>query len=179
MPVELYGNDGFVYIGVDVDSRNQQMKRVAFDSMDDQLSPEETDKRMMNLGVFMIISSEDIQREEILPLYYTRQQIEQVFDLGKNSAGLLPLRIHNEDTFRGHLMLTFLAIVLLQKLQRDVLAKRKKKDKLNPEGLFLALRTQKCKVYSNEIVPQEPVKCINDAYKLFNIKSPVSIAQKL
>jgi len=69
--------------------------------------------------------------------------------------------------------------VLLQKLQRDVLAKRKKKDKLNPEGLFLALRTQKCKVYSDEIVPQEPVKRINDAYKLFNIKSPVSIAQKL
>ena len=124
---------------------------------------------MSKLGVFIIISSEDIAVEEILPLYYTRQQIEQVFDLGKNGADILPLRIQNEDTFRGHLMLTFLATVLLQKLQRDILAKSKKKDKINPEGALFGLRNQKCKVYEDEIVPQEAVKSINDVYKLFKI----------
>jgi hypothetical protein len=121
VPVELYGNAGFAYIGVDVDSRNQQMKKAAFTAMDDKLPLEDADKRMSILGVFMIISSEDIETVEILPLYYTRQQIEQVFDLGKNNADLLPLRVQNEDTFRGHLMLTFLATVLLQKLQKDIL----------------------------------------------------------
>ncbi|MDE7479025.1 MAG: hypothetical protein K2M91_13970 [Lachnospiraceae bacterium] len=45
---------------------------------------------------------------KILPLYYTRQQEERVFDTGKNNADLLPLRIQNEDAFRGHLMLTFI-----------------------------------------------------------------------
>lgn len=57
------------------------------------------------LGVFILLSSEDMGAEEILPLYYTRQQIEQVFDIGKNNADLLPLRLQNEDAFRGHLML--------------------------------------------------------------------------
>ena len=175
VPVELFGNAGFAYIGVDVDSRNQQMKRAAFAAMDDKLSLEDADKRMSKLGVFIIISSEDIEIEEILPLYYTRQQIEQVFDLGKNNAAILPLRIQNEDTFRGHIMLTFLATVILQKLQRDIIAKRKKKDKINPEGAFIALRNQKCKVYTDEIVPQEAVKCINDVYKLFQIKCPPAI----
>jgi len=178
-PVELYGNSGFAYIGVDMDSRNQQMKRAAFAAMDDKLSPEDADKRMMKLGVFIVISSEDIAIEEILPLYYTRQQIEQVFDLGKNNADILPLRVQNEDTFRGHLMLTFIATVLLQKLQRDILAKRKRKDKINPEGAFIALRNQKCKVYTEEIVPQEAVKCINDVYKLFQIKCPAAISNKM
>ena len=174
-PVELYGHSGFAYIGVDVDSRNQQMKRAAFAAMDDKLSLEDADKKMLKLGAFIIISSDDIAIEEILPLYYTRQQIEQVFDLGKNNADLLPLRVQNEDTFRGHLMITFLATVLLQKLQRDILAKSKKKDKINPEGTLFGLRNQKCKVYEDEIVPQEAVKSINDVYKLFKIKCPLTI----
>jgi Fe-S cluster assembly iron-binding protein IscA len=176
--VKLYGNAGFAYIGVDVDSKNQQMKRAAFAAIDDKLPPEEADVRMSKLGVFMIISSEDIETAKILPLYYTRQQIEQVFDLTKNNADLLPLRIQNEDTFRGHLMITFLATVLLQKLQRDIIAKSKKKDKINPEGALMILRNQKCKVYSNAVVPQEAFKHINDIYKMFEIKCPTFIAAR-
>ena len=176
-PVMLYGHPGFAYIGVDMDSRNQQMKRSAFTAMDDKLSPEDADKLMSKLGVFIIISSEDIAIEEILPLYYTRQQIEQVFDTGKNNADILPLRVQNEDTFRGHLMLTFLATVLLQKLQRDILTRSKKKDRINPEGSLFGLRNQKCKVYEDEIVPQESVKIINDVYKLFKIKCPYAISR--
>ena len=89
------------------------------------------------------------------------------------------MRVQNEDTFRGHLMLTFLATVLLQKLQRDILTKRKKKDKINPEGALIALRNQKCKVYEDEIVPQEAVKNINDVYKLFKIKCPHVISRQM
>jgi hypothetical protein len=115
--IERYGNAGFAYIGVDVDRRNQQMKRTAFAAIDDKLPPEDADKQMMNLGAFMLIPSENVETAEILPL-----------------------RVQNEDTFRGHPMLTFLATVLLQRLQRDILAKRKKSDKTNPEGDFMVLR---------------------------------------
>ena len=176
--VDLYGNRGFAYIGVDTDLRNQQMKRTAFAALDDKLAQEDADERMLKLGVFMIISSEDIAASEILPLYYTRQQIEQVFDISKNNADLLPLRIQNEDTFRGHLMITFLATVLLQKLQRDILIRCRKGDKINPEGTLITLRNQKCKVYENEIVPQEVVKNINDVYRLFKIKCPHTIPKQ-
>ena len=173
--VEIYGNDGYAYIGVDMDSYNQQMKRVTFDALDDKLPPEEMDKRVSRLGLFMIVSSENIPVDEILPLYYTRQQIEQVFDVGKNDADLLPIRVQTEETFRGHLMLTFLATVVLQKLQRDIIQKRKKKDKINPEGALMVLRNQKCKVYKNAIVPQEAVKCINDIYRLLGMECPTKI----
>ena len=177
--VDVFGYPGFAYIGMDMDSRHQQIKRAAFAAIDDKLSAEDADRLISGLGVFAILSSEDIRVEEILPLYYTRQQIEQVFDLGKNYADILPLRIQNEDTFRGHLMLTFLATVLLQKLQKDILSKRKKNDKTNPEGALMMLRNQKCKVYSDEIVPQEAVKSINDIYRLFKIKCPCSISRKM
>lgn len=32
----------------------------------------------------------------ILPMYYTRQQVEQVFDISKNYADLLPIRVQSE-----------------------------------------------------------------------------------
>ena len=89
-----------------------------------------------------------------------------MFDIGKNDAGILPLRIQNEDTFRGHLMLTFLSTVLLQKLQQDILMKGKKSDITNLEGALMMLRNQKCKVYSDEIVPQDGTKSIKDVYRL-------------
>lgn len=173
--VDIYGNDGYAYIGVDMDSYNQQMKRATFDALDDKLSPEEMNRKVSRLGLFMIVASENIPVEEVLPLYYTRQQIEQVFDVGKNDADLLPIRVQSEKTFRGHLMLTFLATIVLQKLQRDIIQKRKKKDKMNPEGALIVLRNQKCKVYKNAIVPQEAVKCINDIYRLLGIECPTKI----
>lgn len=175
--VDIYGQEGYAYIGVDTDSRSQQLKRTVFAAIDDGLSPEEMDARISKLGVFMLLSSDDMGTEEVLPLYYTRQQVEQVFDIGKNNADLLPLRIQNEDTFRGHLMLTFMATAILQRLQRDILKKRKKNDKTNPEGAFMKLRNQKCKVYDKAIIPQEPVKDINAIYKLLGIECPITIAR--
>ena len=177
--VNVYGYAGYAYVGVDMDSRNQQFKRAAFAAIDDKRSPEEMDKQIAKLGVFMLLSSDDMETSEILPLYYTRQQIEQVFDIGKNYADLLPLRVQNEDTFRGHLMLTFMATAILQMLQRDILSKRKKKDKTNPEGAFMNLRNQKCKVYSDSIIPQERVKIINDVYKLLGIECPTTIGRTI
>ena len=175
--VDVYGNIGYAYVGVDIDSRQTQYKRTVFTAMDDKLSPEDMDKSLEKLGLFMILSSDDMDVSEILPLYYTRQQVEQVFDIGKNNADLLPLRVHNEDTFRGHLMLTFMATAIIQRLQRDIIIKRKKGSKINPEGLLLKLRNQKCKVYDDNIIPQEAVKNINEIYKLLNITCPVTISK--
>ena len=73
-------------------------------------------------------------------------------------------------------MLTFLATIVLQKLQRDIINKSNKKDKINPEGAILTLRNQKCKVFDEAIVPQEAVKSVNDIYRLFGIHCPALIA---
>lgn len=173
--IDVFGHAGYAYVGVDVDSRNSQMKRTMFNSMDDKVSAEDIDQRIAMLGMFVIISSEDMDTTEILPLYYTRQQVEQVFDIAKNSADTLPLRVQSEETFRGHLMLTFLATALLQMLQREIMTKKKRGDKINPEGAFIKLRNQKCKVFATQVIPQEPVKDINDVYKLLNITCPTII----
>ena len=41
----------------------------------------------------MLVSKRSIAPSKVLEIYYTRQEIEQVFDLGKNYAGMLPLSV--------------------------------------------------------------------------------------
>ena len=55
-----------------------------------------------------------IAKEKLLPLYYTRDQAEKIFGLCKQDGKLLPLNVEAEKTFRGHLMMTFMASAVLK-----------------------------------------------------------------
>jgi hypothetical protein len=54
--------------------------------------------------------------EKVFPQYQSRQ-IEHIFDIGKNYARFLPINVQTEETFRGHLLLTFIAAVALKKFR--------------------------------------------------------------
>ena len=177
--VDINNHVGYAYLGIDHDSRTQQYKRAVFTALDDNLAPEDIDARVSKLGLFIIISSKKVETKEILPLYYTRQQVEQVFDICKHNASLLPIRVHSEESFRGHLLLTFLATIVIQKLQRELIekqnGKKPSKQKLNPEGVFFVSQIQKCKVFDNIVIPQEPSKSVNDIYHALGITSPTTL----
>lgn len=175
--IPLYGHETYAYIAIDDDIVRLHHKKTIFHAMEDKLTPEQIDERMAALGLFIIISSEDMAVTEVLPLYYTRQQVEQVFDITKNYADLTPIRTEDESNFRGHLMLTFLATVVMQRLQRDILKRRPTKKSLNGEGIWRKLHIHKCKVYSQAIVPQEAVAKANEVYRLFKIKVPQEISR--
>ena len=121
-------------------------------------------------GTFTLLSSKRLAPSDILPTYYARQQIEQVFDLGKNDAPMLPLRVQSEEALRGHLLLTFVATAVFRLLQE-----RLECSPYNPQSMFQNLRNQKCKVYDRQIIPQEPAKKANDAYKLLDLPSPAKL----
>lgn len=48
----------------------------------------EFQKRTESLGAFVMVFSFPIAIDKLLPLYYTCQDIEQIFDLSKNYASL-------------------------------------------------------------------------------------------
>ena len=112
------------------------------------------------------ISAKDhLTLTELLSLYYVRQDIEQVFDVSKNYASLLPLNVEKEETFRGHLLMTFIATVLLQMLQNEI-----RQSPFSLDRILARMQTQKAKVYENVVIPSEPVKEHNEIYKLLRIK---------
>ncbi len=161
---------GYAYIGLDIERKNSESHKLFQRAREKKLTDAEVFNLMGRQGIFIIVSSEKMEKDKILPAYYTRQQIEQVFDIGKNYADMLPLRVQNEDTFRGHLLLTFAACIILKLIQD-----RLSKTKYNPVSMFMNLRNQKCKVYGNEIVTTEAFKKINDCYKLFDIQCPTTL----
>ncbi|OUO55050.1 hypothetical protein B5F76_00005, partial [Desulfovibrio sp. An276] len=101
---------------------------------------------------------------ELLSTYYVRQEIEQVFDIAKNYASLLPLFIEKEETLRGHLLLTFIAIAVLQTLQLEIRA-----SKYSIDAVLSNMANQHAKIFQRVVIPSEPTKVQNDIYKLLKV----------
>lgn len=176
VPMYLGEHYVYVYLCIDEDMYLMQHKKTILNALEDKKESDETDTAIKRLGMFAIMTSEDISEEELLPLYYTRQQVEQVFDITKNYADLLPIRVQTEQAFAGHLLVTFMATVVAQGLQKYLLKKRSKKAKeLNAQSIFSYLRNQKCKVYKDYVVPQEARKEANAIYDVFKMQVPYKI----
>lgn len=153
-----------------------QHKKTILKALDDKKDCNETDAAIKKLGVFAILASEEIPEDKLLPMYYTRQQVEQVFDISKNYADLLPIRVQSEQAFAGHLLVCFMATAIMQRLQQELLNCRSQKAKsLNAESILSYLRNQKCRVYSDFAIPQEPLKEVNAIYDIFKIQVPYKI----
>jgi len=176
---KVAGRDAWLYVGVDPTARDNARQRETLKGLDGGTPFDEIDKKVRKTGAFALLCTERLETPEVLPLYYTRQRIEQVFDISKNYADLLPLRVANELTLNGHLLLCFAATAMLQRLQQDLIEKRKKKSKININGALKSLRNHKCKVFDHALVPCEPAAENSAIYRTFKIKVPKTVPWEL
>jgi hypothetical protein len=135
-----------------------------------ELSEEDIDLIYKKLGFFIIISSECIEPEEILPLYYTRQAVEQIFDVCKNGTNLLPIACHTTETFRGYIFVHFLSTILYLTIRKLF-----HKQKYNIIDAFSSLHYLHCKVFDNFILIKEPTKQMKDIMEIAKVKIPQKI----
>lgn len=166
-------NPAWMYLGLDCSRMSDEQHKLLKRAKRDSLTTDEVFAAMQNEGVFGILSGEDYACEEILPAYYQRQAAEQIFDFAKNYTKLLPLRTSTDATFNGHLLLSYIATCVVKMIQL----------RLKEANLFLGsrlacLRNQKCTIYENRIVTDEPQREANDTYKAFGIKCPDAIPIK-
>jgi hypothetical protein len=167
------GHNAYAYVCIDIDRKGSEVHKLFRRAVAKKLPDRDVYGQMSTMGLFVLVSTRRVAKSKILPAYYTRQQIEQIFDIGKNYASMLPLRVHREETFRGHLLLTFVACIIVKMIQDKL-----KPTSYNPISMFLNLRNQKCKIYTNQVITQETFKKANDCYELFGIKCPVAIQLK-
>jgi hypothetical protein len=170
VPCELGEHQAYAYIGLDITRKSLEAEKTFQRAILNKMDTDQVYDAIQKQGVFILVASNKIDITEVLPLYYTRQQIEQVFDIGKNYANMLPVRVHGEDTFRGHLLLTFIETAVIKQMQADLI-----KSAITPISLFLDLRNHKCKVYEDKIITHEVFKKANDIYKKFKIQCPTAI----
>lgn len=166
--IDLFGHVGYAYVAIDWERHNEESIRYMKSSISNaDVSFTEMDHILKTEGLFILISSEMLETKEVMPLYYSRQVVEQVFDIDKNNVALLPLRIHNEETFRGHLMLTFIATVTYLAVNQLL-----EGSPFSAQGAFFVLRNQKCKVFNDFALPKEVNKKMSDIYKKLRLPPP-------
>jgi len=172
VPIDFHSGKAFAYVSIDLETQADERRRIFSKNLEDFKSKAEMDEKLRKSGVFILISKIKATVEEILPLYYSRQAVEQAFDFGKNYANLLPLRIHSEAVLRGHLMISFMAtaaIMTIDRLFGKAHPKVKNKRSINFLQARSCLRQMKCQVYDDHITVTEPDRQSNDVLKALKI----------
>ena len=110
-------------------------------------------------------SKYDYPREDIIPYYYQRQGIEQFFDYAKNDGKMMPVRNHNMDTIKGHMLMSFIATMLVVVIKNKmnlldtpyIAIPRKLRDSLSHDEKKLTVEAEG---ESECIVEQEPIQSV-------------------
>ena len=160
----------YMYLGLDMGRMNDEQKKLFKRANKKNLSLSEVFALMQNEGLFGLISGKELSNDEILPCYYQRQDAEQILDFAKNYTRLLPLRVRNEDTLSGHVLMSFVATIIVKMIQL-----RLKTQDMYLGSRLVTLRNLKCTIYSNRIVTDHPQKIVNDSFACFKMKVPASI----
>ena len=161
------------YLGYDVDRASDEIHKAIEKAPDRKTTLEAMHNKIQESGLFEIISALPFKNDEMLPAYYVRQLAEQYFDIGKGISRMIPLRVHSEESVKGHLMLSQMAATINVYIQQKM-----KKYYDNREDILMSLRNQKCEVYDTKIVTREGVRTANEYYKTFDIDCPKFIQRK-
>ena len=104
---------GYIYLCKDMQSSASKQDHL----MGSPKCKDLTTAEIMNLcslfGIFAIVTTRDLEPEEVLPEYYIRQNVEQYFDFGKNYARFIPVRQQTMETLAGHMLLAFIATFVI------------------------------------------------------------------
>ena len=169
--VIFQGYPAYVYLCVDEQRLALEQLKLVEKVVKGDVPLEKYTQQLESKGVFMLVSKRSIKPEQVVGLYYTRQQIEQVFDFGKNYARMLPLSIQEEETLQGHMLLTFLATIVVK-----ILAGKFEEAGASPVKPALAnLATHTCTKFEDLFITSEPNKLANEAYKAAGIEYPISL----
>ncbi|EQD79468.1 hypothetical protein B1B_00195, partial [mine drainage metagenome] len=95
----------FIHLILDPERRGRELGRYKLKHMDDY-DPFAVKRK----GFMVLMSSQPIERDQLIPLYYTRQFVEKAYSYSKDDLSLLPLRVHSEEALSGYLFIIFLSL---------------------------------------------------------------------
>ena len=122
--------------------------------------------------MFVLAGTRRIAREKLLPLYYTRDRVEKVFEIAKQGGKALPVCVQTEETLGGHLPMCLVATAATR-MMPDVLASRRTSPAV--ESMLEIPRGRHATGYDGRLVTTEPVRKTSEAHGAFGIRCPDTI----
>ena len=167
---EKKDKDAYGYLCLDTTMRYERHKKMNLQLVDEEIQTDELYETMQNSGLFMLVCTRRVEKKYLLGLYYTRNQVEELFRIGKGIGKWLPIQIESEETLRGHLLITFITSVISKILMDQLIGTG-----MTPEHLYSVLQYQSVQIFQDYLLTSEPVKKMNDIYKHFKITCPDTI----
>jgi hypothetical protein len=146
--VIIAGKTAYAYLVLDPKRRGREISKI-ISEFQENTSKNKKEIDFANCGKFVLLSNEKMDPNEVVPLYYKRQIAEKMFGIAKEDLGILPLRTHSERNFKGFMTLTFIALIV------HCAIKNRLGKNTSIEKAASIMRTLKCKVYENDVVPGE------------------------
>ena len=166
-------HDAFAYIGLDTERMTDEIHQAEKTAKKYKKPLSEIHEIIARAGLFILISTILYKDEDILQVYYTRQLVEQYYDVEKGISRLTPLRVHSKESIFGHLLLSQIAATINLYIQKKMECSAE-----NREELFLSLRNQKCQVYKSRVITCEAVSRANEFYDAFNINCALAFKKE-
>jgi transposase len=167
--MNLYTYKAYAYVILDPLRKSKELNEHLNEYLElteKEKDADEIKTKLNKCGIMVLVSSKNIEANEVVPYYYMRQSVEQVFGFMKEDLNSLPIRRHNDGTIRGYLFLQFITLVIFIQLRQKL------ESKYTVEQALLQLRNLKCKVFIDKLMAAEPTKSQKDIFKLCGVLVP-------
>ncbi|MDR1041375.1 MAG: transposase [Deltaproteobacteria bacterium] len=170
VPIRIGDHDLFAYIMLDYNRQNEERHNTLLKYRDDENLQNIMDKERPFFGKFVLISSTEYPIRDVLGFYYSRQTVEQIFDMAKNYAGALPLRGHTEETIRGISLVSFIATAVYSTLVQLL-----SDSKFSAQAAIIKMRHLRLTVYDNTRILEELTKDQKEIFRHLQLECPFSV----
>jgi hypothetical protein len=143
----------YAYLCFDGDRKSSELNTYRKNYFKNPNNYDVNKEKFNSLAKFILVSNHNFETTEIMYNYYKRQQIEQSFDVAKNSAHILPLRVHSIETFRGHLLVSFIQTIILILLDQQL-----NKSKIDPLYVFSTMKDLDIDIYNKDDLVLHPLR---------------------
>ncbi|MDR2199811.1 MAG: transposase [Deltaproteobacteria bacterium] len=176
--ITMCGKQLFAYVMLDrhqelLDENNILNNKSNDDDDDDDNDDLEKNTKINNkldsAGKFIILSSDNYDINDITPLYYQRQAIEEIFDISKNFVSLLPVHKHKHknERIKGHLLITFISAIVYASISHGL-----KGSKYRTPNALYKVYSLLIKIYESSQVLQEMSKQQKEIFTLLKVDCP-------
>ncbi|MDR2198096.1 MAG: transposase [Deltaproteobacteria bacterium] len=166
--ITIYGKKLLAYIMLDLNKQSIDKSKAIFKYADKDNKEEQIEKEYESAGKFILLSSLEYEISEILPLYYTRQAIEQIFDVSKTYCDILPLRGHSDESLNGIVLIAFMATVIYSSINYKLVA-----TKFSAHAALIKLGHFKIDIYESCKILDNITKEQRDLFVYLNLENPL------
>ena len=167
--IDLFGFAANAYIVLDLDHKAREVTNFVETYCEEALKQDKNQSKLAfaSCGIFILVSSKSIKVQEVLSCYHAKQSIEQIFSFSKKDFSAMP--ICNNNAVRGYLFLQLILLILF------IQVREKNYTDYTIEQMFMILRKLKCKVFDDQIIPQELLEEQKVILQKYNIIVPTSL----